>query len=286
MQGQAALLVTYGTSAEIAQALYFVYQDHLIGVEVHASPRARTTVPALLTAIASSLTLNVPKPEPSLLSGPVPTPQAAAQPMSERRQRRHAERSPVWDWLLSWMPAFLFLLFTSLPAYLGARVGYSSAQASGANVRTGAASGAFTATFFAIVTCGLIFIALIWAFTLQAPGGGSGIMSLGTASVIVTVFIVFAGLAAAAVGASLAALGAYLGAGVSGFAAGALAAFFALGVVATPFILKGLPTSTRHRHSQAPGAFSRSLAFREPSGRTQEGFEARRQTLRHVADDQ
>jgi hypothetical protein len=255
VQGQAGLLVSFGTRQEVGQGLYFLYKGHLIAVEVHASARERGAIPNLLTGLAEAFALDVPRPQADLLQGPTPTPRVA-RPVGSvggRHHRPHKASSPLGRWLGPWVPLMFFLCFTSLPAYLGARGGYRSAEMSGGDVRTGAASGAFTATFFAILACGLVALLVVWAFTLQAPGGGGGIMSLGMASVIFTVVLVFGCLAAGAVGASLAAVGAYFGAGSGGLASGLLAALLAaLGVVCTPFLLKSMPGPTRRSGSSIP----------------------------------
>ena len=254
--GQKLTLVEFGTRAQFGHGLYALVHDHLIGLELYSSARERATAPAFLSQLAHTLALDVALPPGAEATGPTPTPQVAqTRPIRHSRRRTRGEPgtfAAILKWLGPWLPTVLLMIFIGAPAYLGARGGYAAAEARGADPRRGAAGGAFTATFFAIVTCGSIVVALAWYWALQAPRG-SGVMTPVAASMFLTILMLIFGIVASALAASLAALGAYLGSGMGGRSGAALAALLAiLGLLATPLVFQNMPIRSKRRRSAAP----------------------------------
>lgn len=137
---------------------------------------------------------------------------------------------------VDFLPVLLFLLFTSLPAWVGTGSGYDVAAATGGNVRRGAAGGAFQATGCAMVF-GCFAVSMLLAMVMSGSKGG-GLMTPGMAWLVMSFFIGLLGVAAALAGGTLAALGAWLGAGSGRRAAQMLAALLAAGgAVLAPFLL-------------------------------------------------
>jgi len=232
--GQDGSLVQF-SDKQVSYGLTFVFHERQVLVRHYCPPKQREGSPTLLTSLAGTIQLDV---------APL-----VAENQQERPSRR---RSGGW---VVWLGAGLLLLATTAPPYLGARGGYAMAEATGGNVRSGAAQGALNAVCASLTCYTLVLVALLWYWAASAPSG-SGVMTPGAASFFVTIFLVLGAIALIAVGGSLAAVGAYLGASRGGSSAGLLAALFTvLGFFVTPALLASRPDHHKSRHhSSLPAA--------------------------------
>ncbi|MBT9585906.1 hypothetical protein IV102_21365 [bacterium] len=234
--------------------LFFLNQDVLVGFHLRFPRREKVRAEEFLRELAETIQLDaVPPTDVAQLGGPGHTQSSSS---------RKIPKLALPGGLVSWLPIALFLGCTSLPAYLGARAGFAAAALSASNVRAGAAAGAFQATTIGFACYGLLALVAICYFVACSPGG-SGIMSLGMAALIVTIIGGLVGLVAALIAGALAAVGAYIGAGHGSQAAGVMAGLMAsLGILATPALMRAMSNGRSRRYSLLPiptAAVTRSL---------------------------
>ena len=235
--GQDGSLVQY-SARQVTYGLSFVFHERQVLVRHYCPPKQREASPALLTTLAGTIQFD-----------------AAPLVAENEQERERPSRRRSGGWIL-WLGAGLLLLATTAPPYLGARGGYAMAEATGGNVRSGAAQGALQAVSASLTCYTLVLVALLWYWAASAPSG-SGVMTPAAASFFVTIFLVLGAIALIAVAGTLAAAGAYLGASRGSSSAGLLAALFTvLGFFVTPAWLASMPDhhNNRRHHSSLPAA--------------------------------
>ncbi len=242
-------LASYRSRYGASTALFVLYRGHLVVFVLSGPPDASEQ---RLSDLASSLSFDVAAPAVLASATPPPPPSLLEQQQQQRekeeQQRRSKSSSRAW---LTLLPVFILLLFTSLPAYLGATGGYHSAVSSGRDVRSKAGERAFYATT-AGVFVGCLVASLALFLVAASVEGGGGIMSPLMGWLVITVIMAIYGLVAGLVGGALAGVGAWIGAGSGPRLSGLLAAIFAaLGAVVGPFMMGWMPVKKKHRYRSA-----------------------------------
>ncbi len=242
-------LASYRSRYGASTALFVLYRGHLVVFVLSGPPDASEQ---RLRELASSLSFDVAA--PAVVASATPPPPASLleqqheQRQEEEERRRGKSSGRAW---LTLLPVFIVLLFTSLPAYLGATGGYRAAVSSGRDVRAKAGERAFYATL-AGVFVGCLVASLALFLVAASVEGGGGIMSPLMGWFVITVFMAIYGIVAGLVGGTLAGVGAWIGAGTGPRFSGLLAAILAaLGAVVGPFMLGWMPVKKKHRYRSA-----------------------------------
>lgn len=242
-------LASYRSRYGASTALFVLYRGHLVAFVLSGPPDSSEQ---RLRELALSLRFDVAAPAVVASATPPPPPslleQQQAQRQKEEERRRGKSSGRAW---LTLLPVFILLLFTSLPAYLGATGGYRAAVSSGRDVRARAGERAFYATL-AGVFVGCLVASLALFLVAASVEGGGGIMSPLMGWFVITVFMAIYGIVAGLVGGTLAGVGAWIGAGTGPRFSGLLAAILAaLGAVVGPFMLGWMPVKKKHRYRSA-----------------------------------
>lgn len=211
VQGQPARMISYRTQYGEASSMYLIDRGEMIQFEFFGQAQEGYS---LFEALAQSIELDSKTPLPV----DVPTP---ARPEKKKPQ---STRGPSWlGPLLPYLPYAFLLLFTSLPAALGASLGYQNAELTDGNVTRGAAGGAFQGAATGVFVGFLLTAALIVVLAATTDTrGGAGIGAF-VVILVLTIGCAFGGLVCGA----LAALGARIGASAGRGPAALLAALLA-----------------------------------------------------------
>ncbi|MEW6282589.1 MAG: hypothetical protein AB1758_28525, partial [Candidatus Eremiobacterota bacterium] len=238
-----AAVVAYRTRYGGSSGLFVLYGEHLL-VFLMSSPLTREQEGQKLRELAATLRFDVPASEvPAVPAVAVTTRPAPTKAPAPRRQ------APEWvGWLAPFVPLAVLLLFTAVPAWIGATMGCSVARLSGEDPRPHAATTAFWMTgagvFLGVVLASVVIV--MWA--ASAPSG-SGVMTPAAAGGLAIVLLALFGTMAGLVGGALAAAGAWLGASSGPRTSALLAALLAVGgAVIGPFLLGLMPVKKKKRY--------------------------------------
>lgn len=199
--------------------LYVLVGGNMLACELFNSQGGPEVGTPRITELAASLQFDV---------RDAPLAVASSSPVHRVGGRHQPERAAESPWkkpAKKVLPLVIFLLFTSVPAFLGASLGFESGRLAGDSPRS-AAGGAFWATVFGVAAACLIVVVLLFTLLSQA-GSGSGIMSPAMGGIFITGLIALVGGLSALCTGALAALGARLGASWGRTAAGLGAAILA-----------------------------------------------------------
>lgn len=223
----AAVAITSTHEPAVWTTLFLVDQGELMVFRIRTNVKERALGIERIQELAEGIRLDVSAPVVAVAE-PSPTPAPAA-----KSHRRGA--SPWVSLAKKILPPLVFLLFTSVPAWLGAAFGYENAALMGRSPRAGAAGGAFWGTFWGVLGAALVVSVLV--FTLLWGSGGAGIMTPELASVVLVGVLLVLASVAGTVGGALAAVGAWLGAATSRRTASLMAAVLAAAGVILGFSL-------------------------------------------------
>lgn len=199
--GPGALAVSRDPFGALHTGLFVVLRGHLVVFEIQSAPDQEASSVARLQELAAGFVVDA-SPSPAALPSTLAGNGRPAAPGAWRKLARQA------------LPAVLFLVFTALPAWLGAGLGYATARATGSDPRPASAMTAFQATGCGIFLACFLAMAVMVGLVLEGPsGGGGGIMSPGMGLFFLGFLLLVVGTLAGLAGGALAAVGAWLGAG-------------------------------------------------------------------------
>lgn len=216
VEGQPVRMISYRTSYGEAASMYLLDRGEMIQFEFFgAAPEGY----ALFETLAQSLELDRKTPIPV----DVPTPERPG-------NKKSSSPKPGWlSWLtplLAYLPTVIVLLFTSLPAYLGASLGYQNAELTDGDVRRGASSGAFQGALTGVFVGFLLSAAFVVVVAASSESRG-GMMSGGVGAFVLILMLTIGSTVAGLGAGTLAALGARLGASAGRGPSALLAALLA-----------------------------------------------------------
>ena len=197
--------------------LFVLVSGELLAFEFYDRRQGPDAGTPLVERIASTLEFDVE-------GSPAPT---GAGRDSQDTRGRGDPKSPWMRRAARFLPLCLLLLFTSVPAFVGASLGYETGRLAGNPVKS-AASSAFWVTVFG-VTAGCLIVVVVVLTLLSQAKSGSGIMSPMMGGIFMTMLIALLGGVAALLSGAMAAFGAWLGAHV-----GRTAAAFGAALAAAP----------------------------------------------------